>query len=305
MVEFWFQVQTYRQLNPNYTNTQPITSVPMSNGMYVMCTNKSSVEQGHVVTGTFYPPVATSQDQQLLGKLNDSFVVSAMLVLPRWFVAGVNQQPTLNTVIANSAAIGNIQYYQPSGMSYYSPKDYSNAYEQHENKDTFIGYSMKPLHQDQTNKQPEYLHHYKTPSPMEDNFSSHHQQHHHHHQQPDFGPPGHQDQLVQTYLKDERSDADSEVDGQEFDKYLKYTDTMVGGGMEGRGIDSNHNYHRNEGGTNMAPPLTYPYQSNHASVILQTAPTAAPIPEVFDQCPKNEDEFSEILAGVRKTCFST
>lgn len=61
------QVQTYRQINPHYTNTQPITSVPMSNGMYVMCTNKSSVEQGHVVTGTFYPPVATSQDQQLLG----------------------------------------------------------------------------------------------------------------------------------------------------------------------------------------------------------------------------------------------
>lgn len=268
----------------------------MSNGMYVMCTNKSSVEQGHVVTGTFYPPVATSQDQQLLGKLT-VWQVSHVGFTVIGSVAGVNQQPTLNTVIANSAAIGNIQYYQPSGMSYYSPKDYSNAYEQHENKDTFIGYSMKPLHQD---KQPEYLHHYKTPSPMEDNFH-----HHQHHQQPDFGSPGHQDQLVQTYLKDERSDTDSPVDGQEFDKYFKYTDTMVGGGMEGRGIDSNHNYHRNEGGANVAPPLTYPYQGNHASVILQTAPTTAPIPEVFDQCPKNEDEFSEILAGVRKTCFST
>lgn len=66
-----FQVHTYRQINPHYTNTQPITSVPMSNGMYVMCANKSSMEQGHVVTGTFYPPVATSQDQQLLGKFRD------------------------------------------------------------------------------------------------------------------------------------------------------------------------------------------------------------------------------------------
>ncbi|ENN70258.1 hypothetical protein YQE_13041, partial [Dendroctonus ponderosae] len=267
------KVHTYRQMNPHYTNTQPITSVPMSNGMYVMCANKSSMEQGHVVTGTFYPPVATSQDQQLLG---------------------VNQQTSMNTVIANSS--GNIQYYH--GLSYYSPhaqKEYA-AYEQHaaqENKDSFIGYPpMKPM---------DSLHAYQEYAAHQHDQSQH--------------------SLVQTYLPEERSDVDSEVDGQEFDKYLKYDGSVndskyLVGGMDGRSIDSNHNYHRSEGMSAQSPVVSsaYPYQANHTSVILQTAPTmveAGLRPEVYDlapngvAAPKSEDEFSEILAGVRKTCFST
>ncbi|XP_066260757.1 putative transcription factor SOX-15 [Euwallacea similis] len=261
------KVHTYRPMNPNYTNTQTITSVPMSNGMYVMCSNKSSVEQGHVVTGTFYPPVATSQDQQLLG---------------------VNQQTALNTsVIASSAGSGgSIQYYNPSGMSYYgthAQKEYA-AYEQHDSKDSFIGYPSD-----------QYKHEFHQ------DFASGSQS---------------QQSLVQTYLPEERS---SDVDGQEFDKYLKYSGDssdnkfLVGGTMETRNIDSNHNYHRSDGAQ---APLTYPYQANHTSVILQTAAPAQPMmdglrPEVYDLATsgvvaiKNEDEFSEILAGVRKTCFST
>ncbi|KAL1501528.1 hypothetical protein ABEB36_006833 [Hypothenemus hampei] len=293
------KVHTYRQImNPNYTDTQPITSVPMSNGMYVMCTNKSGVEQGHVVTGTFYPPVATSQDQQLLG---------------------VSQHAVMNTnsVIANSAAGGgtSIHYYAP-GMGYYSShaqREYTHAYDQPENKESsFIGFpqSMKTMDP------------YKASS-MES---------------PSTGGPyqNFQNQsIVQTYLTEERSDVDSEVDGQEFDKYLKFDNgatvptsapsdnsenhakynhlvSATGGG--GANIDSNHNYHHrgvagddnlalmnNSGGYNN-------YQSNHTSVILQTASSMVEGggQAAYDVvAAKNEDEFSEILAGVRKTCFST
>ncbi|CAH1121914.1 unnamed protein product [Ceutorhynchus assimilis] len=262
------RVQTFKQI---YTNTQPITAVPMSNGMYVMCTNKSSVEQGHVVTGTFYPPVATSQDQQMLG---------------------ISQPTSMSSVIANPS-----QYYS-SGMGYYSP-----SYEQQQGQDSkegFIGYQ-------QDSKPPSQYMHYKTASSIEESYQHqefHHQ--HHHHQD-----SSHQ-HLVQTYLPGERSDADSEVDGQEFDKYLA---------AETRNIDSNHNYHNR--GDNVAPSSVinsgYSY-NNHTSVILQTAPNNNNMselrPEVYDLAtattngvgmvaPKSEDEFSEILAGVRKTCFST
>lgn len=113
------RVQNFRQPNTaTYTNTQPITSVPMANGMYVMCANKSSVEQGHVVTGTFYPPVATSQDQQLLGPTQSNSAAT-----------------TTNT---------NIQFYNTHMQQFYAAaKDYP-TYEQHQEADAMnYGAGMK------------------------------------------------------------------------------------------------------------------------------------------------------------------
>lgn len=45
----------------------PVAAMGMANGMYVMCTQRTLTEQPPLVTGTFFPPVATSQDQQTLG----------------------------------------------------------------------------------------------------------------------------------------------------------------------------------------------------------------------------------------------
>lgn len=220
----------------------------------------------------------------------------------------------MNTVIANSS--GSIPYYH--GLSYYTPhaqKEYA-AYEQHaaqENKDTFIGW----VHLADPPPQPPYnrslVSRYPSMKPM-DSMHAYQEYAAHHHDQS-------QHSLVQTYLPEERSDVDSEVDGQEFDKYLKYDGSVndnkyLVGGMDGRSIDSNHNYHRSEGMSAQSPVVSsaYPYQANHTSVILQTAPTMVEggiRPEVYDLAPngvvapKSEDEFSEILAGVRKTCFST
>lgn len=46
------------------------TIAAMGNGMYVMCSNRGVLDQGHVVTGTYFPPLPTSQDHQNLGTGN-------------------------------------------------------------------------------------------------------------------------------------------------------------------------------------------------------------------------------------------
>lgn len=259
------RIQNYRQPTTIYTNAHPITSVPMSNGMYVMCTSKSGVEQGHVVTGTFYPPVATSQDQQLLGTTHNN-------------LSTVTSTPT------------SMHYYDGSMQPYYG-KEYSHYEQQDPNKDSFLGYQhLKML------EKANYLAAYK-PQTMEETYQ-------------EYG--GHTDsnqQLVQNFIHttEERSDVESDVDTREFDKYLKF------GSIDSNVIDSNHNYHRNESTTATS---AYNFQAQHTSVILPNTNNVKPEPfihphctEVYDMAAngvqKSEDDFSEILAGVRKTCFST
>lgn len=253
-----YRVQTYRQPNTiSYTNTQPITSVPMANGMYVMCANKSSVEQGHVVTGTFYPPVATSQDQQLLG----------------------TSQNNLNSV-ANSA--NTVHYYSNNLQQYYATKDYykDEILMNPQMKTDYVSYSIK---NDVIMDKGEYDLSYKgsmgeyPPYPLVQGFMQH---------------------------GEERSDVESDVDAREFDKYLKYnnSDPSV--------IDSNHNYHRSD---SLSSNVTYNFQAQHTSVILPNTnvkpePQIGHYADVYDIAQngvqKNDDDFSEILADVRKTCYS-
>ncbi|KAL3288170.1 hypothetical protein HHI36_002621, partial [Cryptolaemus montrouzieri] len=258
------RVQNYRQPNNmNYTNTHPITSVPMPNGMYVMCANKSSVEQGHIVTGTFFPPVATSQDQQLLG---------------------TSQTNMASVVTANST--GGMSFYSTSMPQYYT-KDY--GFDQGPNKDSYMAFSSQ-LKNDMMDKN-DYLQNYKVPA-MEEQYS-----------------PYQNNSMVQTYIPatEERSDVDSEVDTREFDKYLKFSsgDSSL--------IDSNHNYHR--GDPNINSNSTYNFQAQHTSVILPNTnikpePVLTHYSEVYPDAgqngivPNKDDDFSEILADVRKTCYS-
>lgn len=265
------RVQNFRQPNTaTYTNTQPITSVPMANGMYVMCANKSSVEQGHVVTGTFYPPVATSQDQQLLG-------------------------PTQSNMSSNSVAgntTSNIQYYNTHIQQFYAAKEYQ-TYEHTDTEtknDNYMGYG-NTLKNDMVLEKNEYDLSYKTA--LSETYYSNN---------PTAGVP-----MVQPYMQEERSDVDSDVDAREFDKYLKYTNS------DPNVIDSNHNYHRGDGSINSN--LTYNFQAQHTSVILpntnvKSEPLLGHYPDVYGDLTQNgvvqktDDDFSEILADVRKTCYS-
>lgn len=56
--------QRYRQTYQNYPSgaASPITAMGVAKGVVMMCTNQRLYEHSGVVTGTFYPPVATSQE---------------------------------------------------------------------------------------------------------------------------------------------------------------------------------------------------------------------------------------------------
>ncbi|XP_045505364.1 transcription factor Sox-17-alpha-A [Colias croceus] len=60
-----YSYKSYR--TPGSFSPAPVAAMGMANGMYVMCAQRSLAEQPPLVTGTFFPPVATSQDQQALG----------------------------------------------------------------------------------------------------------------------------------------------------------------------------------------------------------------------------------------------
>lgn len=53
------------------------TTIAAGKGMYVTCTNRGILDQGNVVRGTYFPPLATSQDHQNLGTVAPSQTVSA------------------------------------------------------------------------------------------------------------------------------------------------------------------------------------------------------------------------------------
>lgn len=137
---------------------------------------------------------------------------------------------------------------------------------------------------------------------------------------------------------------DGGVDTNEFDKYLKYSGGQHQAALEGNEtatamqMDSNHNYHHHHHHS-LSPSSQHPIQQshgyyNHAILsngghILKTepsvlhlnpqhglAPYGAPEAQQVQQCEypnqqqqmqqiKTEDDFSVILADVRKTCYSS
>lgn len=53
------------------------TTIAAGKGMYVTCSNRGILDQGNIVRGTYFPPLATSQDHQNLGTVAPSQSVSA------------------------------------------------------------------------------------------------------------------------------------------------------------------------------------------------------------------------------------
>lgn len=53
------------------------TTIAAGKGMYVTCSNRGILDQGNIVRGTYFPPLATSQDHQNLGTVAPSQTVSA------------------------------------------------------------------------------------------------------------------------------------------------------------------------------------------------------------------------------------
>lgn len=61
------------------TSLSSSTTIAAGKGMYVTCSNRGILDQGNVVRGTYFPPLATSQDHQNLGTVAPSQTVSASM----------------------------------------------------------------------------------------------------------------------------------------------------------------------------------------------------------------------------------
>lgn len=59
------------------TSLSSSTTIAAGKGMYVTCSNRGILDQGNVVRGTYFPPLATSQDHQNLGTVAPSQAGSA------------------------------------------------------------------------------------------------------------------------------------------------------------------------------------------------------------------------------------
>lgn len=327
---------------PNHT--APITAMGMGNGMYVMCTQRGILDQGHIVTGTFFPPVATSQDHQTLGASPATGTLAGSMSSGHSIGLQQSSVPCLDTTTM-SYSTNTLSY---PGYNTYNPIYKSDVYSQLPYKTEAKDYQS--LQYDKSNHYP-YM-----SSPLGGEHA--------------------------TYLQDQNQARQihngspvSDVDTGEFDKYLKYSNTdsvtansplshrssgdQVSDPRDGgsSGMDTNHNYQDNRSvheyqsphdiysrdqyhnsmdyntgqqeyqnprtGEMYATDRTYGFVPplGHTSVILQNTQifqgkaaevgaqviaAGSPIVPETPVAPvlRPEDDFSVILAGVRQTCYS-
>ena len=262
------------------TSTGTTTTTAMVNGMYVMCTNRSILDQGHIVTGTYFPPLATSQDHQNLGTTLTTSHISHLST-------NSNNSNNNNTNKSSSNGIITSNHNTMQSSSVISTSSAMSA----EQINNYYGTSTTaPL--------PAYPYTYK-----------------------DYGL---------TYTTNE------EVDSRELEKYLKYPDnnhnfndydtyhhnSPIYAHHQQQSADY-YNYHQgnqallaaqaNQPLTSSAPTSTTKVDAMIGAAQLPTAPVALyAIPQqpnsMTDVYAANEqikeDDFSNILAGVRKTCYS-
>lgn len=236
----------YKSYRPGSYSPAPVAAMGMANGMYVMCTQRTLTEQPPLVTGTFFPPVATSQDQQALGT---------------------------STPRVSSAPSGpmNSEY----SIQYHPYEQYEQMYK---TEDPYVHYPEQPKTEYDTGGS--YFSEEPPPNPQ---------------QEVEFMNPRSE---IRT------GSPDSDVDTREFDKYFNH-------GAESA-MDQHQQYRYEQ---QCYRPVYCPEQAPepeyctermyppYASVITGTPPaTYAPATPGAEVRP--EDEFSEILAGVRQTCYS-
>lgn len=203
----------------------PIAAMSLPNGVVMMCSNQRTYEHTGIVTGTYFPPVATSQDSQVLStNNNNSHGLYASSTIPQSsgsYIAETYVSPYQPPIIRSTehypgqAGVGSL-----TGMSL---ADDRSQYHSH----NYLQQAMEPS--------------------------------------------------SELLLPEEHC-----VDRSEFDKYIKYT----------RSCDSNHNYSQH-----LQPPMQNPQV--YYPPVVEVPPATN-----FDPA-KTDDDFSVILADVRKTCYSS
>ncbi|XP_031630542.1 putative transcription factor SOX-15 isoform X3 [Contarinia nasturtii] len=323
------------------------TTIAAGKGMYVTCSNRGILDQGNIVRGTYFPPLATSQDHQNLGTVStpsqtvstssmsnlsytpnhhlDHVTNSALHIVNNNRMNSVNQSS--NSIKENNNVI--IETSSQNGLTI-------DAYG---NYDSITVTAPMPTYVSSpftTVQYKDYVNYHQTQSPTSNISSA---------------------TVVQSIHPQHMVD---EVDSREFEKYFKYPDTN----HNFNEYDSNSAYHghphpnsiyhNHQLATNQLPPhvLSSPHHpatiapqeyyhlyyhpntnvppgstttttvttANLANNCLSTIPLSSSSTSSSSQAPTQtvlsgteiyvqndamkEDEFSNILAGVRKTCYS-
>ncbi|XP_068082822.1 putative transcription factor SOX-15 [Anabrus simplex] len=279
-----------------------ITAMGLSNGVMVMCTNQrlmGAYEHSGMVTGTFYPPVVTCQETGSNSHHSSMYTTASGS-------GSASSSSSSGTYSGYGAALPN----SPSAGSHYSCSSPSSHVLRTPTADGYGSGLM--LGEDRT---------------------YHHSPHHLPQPQQQYVGQSEEEDLI---LDDA---ADGGVDTHEFDKYLKYSThpqpahETGSPGDDHMQMDSNHNYHHHQQ-QQQHPQQHLGYYEHSAlnAVMLGAGPAHVLKTEALHQqslsgygtdtghCDyteqaqqqqqvlqqiKTEDDFSVILADVRKTCYSS
>lgn len=204
------------------------TTIAAGKGMYVTCSNRGILDQGNVVRGTYFPPLATSQDHQNLGTVAPSQTVSASSM------SNLNYTPNHHMEHAPSSALHIVNSNTTSRMNAASANSNSSgAHMPKENNNVIIAEtsSQNGLTIDSYGNYDSVTVTAPMPTYASPPFTVQYKDYVNYHQAQSPSPS-----VVQSIHPQHMVDG---VDSQEFEKYFKYPDTN----HNFNEFDSNSAYH--------------------------------------------------------------
>lgn len=311
------------------------------NGMYVSCNNRSAVEPHHIKTRTFFPPVATSQDQQNLGITITPTLLSTSTLnnhhqqhtyLQHNGVTSMNNSNSISSSNNNNNnllkdnnngqksslqnditcnTVDSIGYYTTNSMGnpelhypFSTFKEYHSAYPQQMSTQS----SIVGLENDNMDKYVKY-------SDTNHNYNEIDSYHFTHH-------PYHLQNHSATIATSTGYSTFNLSQNQEYNIYQHHQSPPnssiqpSGGNLTHQQQPSdNSNESTTKGNAMTSAPISSTYSSDTVGIGgpglitgINGGVAAGPNVQEFIYQPTDglrEDEFSNILAGVRKTCYST
>lgn len=276
----------------NYISTSASTTIAAGKGMYVTCSSRGILDQGNVVRGTYFPPLATSQDHQNLGTVTSSISSAAInytnhhnannltnpnnnnnnnsLSKDNNNVTAVSSHNNgLTSIMDNNYGYATTTVSAPIPTYAYQYKDYATNYQT----------TMPQIIEDvvDTREFDKYLKYPDTNHNYNDYDTYHHNTHAaaaaaaaYHHQNNQHFIPSHQDYYQLYHASPAAAAIATTVNTVAAVATNNKVDAMIGG-----------------------PIATAAYPTLIGTTEIYVPPEAL-----------KEDDFSNILAGVRKTCYS-
>lgn len=235
----------------NYICTSASTTIAAGKGMYVTHSSRGILDQGNTVRGTYFPPLATTQDHQNLGSVTSPSTSSASIInYPGQHINSLNNNNFINK--DNNAVSSHNNVNVVDGYAYSTAVSAPIA--------TYAQYSgyqgMPQISEEMDNRDPDKLK-YPDTNHNYNEYDYHNNYIYHHQSNP-----------ISQHL----------IPHQDYYQ-LYHTNSSIGGVGTVAKVDAM-----------IGAPISTAYPINGEVFV----PTEA----------LKDDDFSNILAGVRKTCYS-